>query len=262
MTNAVSTLDKLHPFFCCAGVANSDSDRMKNECLKSLKSLRERFDAPNVYGKAQIREFCLQNGRLFFCTASGSIRLHEDGPMRLPIVVIDEAAQLKECESAIPLQLPGLRHAILVGDERQLPALVKSKVSEKAEFGRSLFERLASLECERHLLNVQYRMHPSISLFPNMEFYQKRILDAATVKAENCQRQILPGNMYGPYSFIDVTHGQEMSDDGNSFKNVLEVAVVCEIKSKLPEKLLLLVSYPLTRHKSMQLNGGSKNLTA
>ncbi|KAJ8432842.1 hypothetical protein Cgig2_024530 [Carnegiea gigantea] len=233
MTNAVSMLDKLHLFFCCVGVANSDSDRMKNECLKALKSLRERFDASDVCGKAKIREFCLQNGRLFFCTASGSIRLHEDGPMRLPIVVIDEAAQLKECESAIPLQLPGLRHAILIGDERQLPALVKSKVSEKAEFGRSLFERLVSLECERHLLNVQYRMHPSISLFPNMEFYQKRILDAPTVKAENCQRQILPGNMYGPYSFIDVTHGQEMSDDGNSFKNVLEVAVVCEIVSKL-----------------------------
>jgi superfamily I DNA and/or RNA helicase len=46
----------------------------------------------------------------------------------LEFLVIDEAAQLKECESAIPLQLPGLRHAILIGDERQLPAMVKSEV--------------------------------------------------------------------------------------------------------------------------------------
>jgi senataxin len=44
------------------------------------------------------------------------------------VLVIDEAAQLKECESAIPLQLSGLCHCILIGDERQLPALVKSKV--------------------------------------------------------------------------------------------------------------------------------------
>ncbi|MED6137246.1 hypothetical protein PIB30_063266, partial [Stylosanthes scabra] len=29
-------------------------------------------------------------------------------------VVIDETAQLKECESAIPLQLPGLQHAVLI----------------------------------------------------------------------------------------------------------------------------------------------------
>jgi senataxin len=44
------------------------------------------------------------------------------------LLVIDEAAQLKECESTIPLQLSGLRHAILIGDERQLPAMVQSKV--------------------------------------------------------------------------------------------------------------------------------------
>ncbi len=43
-------------------------------------------------------------------------------------LVIDEAAQLKECESAIPLQLYGLKRCILIGDERQLPAMVKSKV--------------------------------------------------------------------------------------------------------------------------------------
>jgi senataxin len=45
------------------------------------------------------------------------------------LLVIDEAAQLKECESIIPLQLPGISHAILVGDECQLPAMVRSNVS-------------------------------------------------------------------------------------------------------------------------------------
>ncbi|KAF7075281.1 hypothetical protein CFC21_080064, partial [Triticum aestivum] len=42
------------------------------------------------------------------------------------LLVIDEAAQLKECESLIPLQL-GIHRAVLIGDECQLPALVKSK---------------------------------------------------------------------------------------------------------------------------------------
>ena len=42
---------------------------------------------------------------------------------------MDEAAQLKECEAAIPLQLSSIHRAILTGDESQLPAVVQSKVS-------------------------------------------------------------------------------------------------------------------------------------
>ncbi|KAL8154187.1 LOW QUALITY PROTEIN: hypothetical protein V2J09_011947 [Rumex salicifolius] len=86
------------------------------------------------------------------------------------LVVIDEAAQLKECESTIPLQLPGLQHAILIGDEKQLPAMVQSKLAEDAIFGRSLFERLTLLSKNRHILNVQYRMHPSISFAMCQDF--------------------------------------------------------------------------------------------
>jgi senataxin len=50
---------------------------------------------------------------------------------QVQFLVIDEAAQLKECESAIPLQLLGLKRCILIGDEKQLPAMVKSKVLRK-----------------------------------------------------------------------------------------------------------------------------------
>jgi senataxin len=47
----------------------------------------------------------------------------------LELLIVDEAAQLKECETLIPLHLPGIRQAVFIGDEYQLPALVKSKVS-------------------------------------------------------------------------------------------------------------------------------------
>ena len=46
----------------------------------------------------------------------------------LDILVVDEAAQLKECESIIPLLLKDINHGIFVGDERQLPAMVESNV--------------------------------------------------------------------------------------------------------------------------------------
>ncbi|KAM7523914.1 hypothetical protein LguiA_013816 [Lonicera macranthoides] len=201
----------------------------KLECLQILKFLRATLRLPTFTAKYMIRKFCLENAILIFCTASSSAKLHTPVEM----LVIDEAAQLKECESTIPLQLSGLRHAILIGDERQLPAMVQSKICEKARFGRSLFERLVSLGHEKHLLKIQYRMHPSISLFPNTEFYEKQILDGDNVKERTYERRFLKGNMYGSYSFINLTHGKEEFDNGHSWRNTMEVAVVAEIVASL-----------------------------
>ncbi|PNX85125.1 DNA-binding protein smubp-2, partial [Trifolium pratense] len=124
---------------------------------------------------------------------------------QVQFLVIDEAAQLKECESAIPLQLNGLRRCILIGDERQLPAMVKSKIADRAEFGRSLFERLVMLGYKKHMLNVQYRMHPSISMFPCKEFYDNQLSDAQIVTKISYNKRFLEGTMYGSYSFINIS---------------------------------------------------------
>nr|KYP76033.1 Helicase SEN1 [Cajanus cajan] len=199
------------------------------ECLKMLKSLQNLLILPDFFDENSIRNFCLRRSRMIFCTVSSSARLHVVGLDRLEMLVIDEAAQLKECESNIPLQLPGIRHVVLIGDEKQLPALVKSEISGKAGFGRSLFERLVLLGHEKHLLNVQYRMHPSISLFPNMEFYDKQILDSPSVKGRSYEKHFLHGDMFKFYSFINVAYGQDEFGEGNSRKNMVEVAVVSEI---------------------------------
>ncbi|GLT57704.1 hypothetical protein SLA2020_306570 [Shorea laevis] len=209
----------------------------KKDCLQILRSLTL-LEIPDFGGDIErIRDFCLANACLLFCTASGSSKLHGTGEFDL--LVIDEAAQLKECESTIPLQLPGLRHAILVGDELQLPAMVHSKIAGKAEFGRSLFERFVFLGQKKHLLNIQYRMHPSINLFPNREFYNNKIVDAPTMKDRSNMKHFLGGNMYGPYSFINVTCGKEQFDNGYSPKNMVEVAVVCEIVANLCKEFTL-----------------------
>ncbi|KAL6993306.1 hypothetical protein U1Q18_011422 [Sarracenia purpurea var. burkii] len=204
-------------------------DSAKAEFLEILRSLREFVSLPNITGKYDIRSFCLQNACLIFCTVSSSAKLHTEGMAPVELLVIDEAAQLKECESTIPLQFPGLHHAILIGDERQLPAMVQSKICQKAEFGRSLFERLVVLGHKKHLLNVQYRMHPSISLFPNKEFYDSKILDGPNVKERTYERHFFQGSIYGSYSFINVSDGKEDFDSRHSTKNMVEIAVVAEI---------------------------------
>ncbi|KAL9160632.1 hypothetical protein ABFS82_08G213400 [Erythranthe guttata] len=203
------------------------------ECLEALKLLGRTFRLPNFIEEYGIRNFCLIHACLIFCTVSSSAKLHTEGMAPLEMVIIDEAAQLKECESSIPLQLPGLRHAVLVGDEKQLPAMVISKICEKAGFGRSLFERLVMLGHNKHLLNIQYRMHPSISLFPNKEFYGNRISDGRNVRLRSYEKRFLEEKMYGSFSFINITDGKEEFDNRHSRRNIVEVSFVSEIVSKL-----------------------------
>ncbi|XP_050364089.1 uncharacterized protein LOC126782808 isoform X2 [Argentina anserina] len=209
------------------GIASERFQSVANDCVVILRSLRA-FSVPKSNDSQAIRKLCLENVCIIFCTASTSARLHAEAIKPLEILVIDEAAQLKECESVIPLQLPGLRHAILIGDERQLPAMVKSKIAESAGFGRSLFERLFQLGHKKHLLNVQYRMHPSISQFPKKKFYNNQILDGPNVRKGSYQKCFLEGKFFGPY-FINIADGKEEFGRGHSPKNMVEVAVVCQI---------------------------------
>ncbi|KAI3941858.1 hypothetical protein MKW92_001566 [Papaver armeniacum] len=238
------------PYHCATTATLS---KMRCECLQHLTSLYNSLDLdaclPKFENKCmeslkwKVREFCFQNASLFFCTASSSYNLLKLEIDPLSLLVIDEAAQLKECESLIPLQLEGIRHAILIGDECQLPAMVNSKVSEEAGFGRSLFERLSSLGHSKNLLNMQYRMHPQISLFPNANFYQQQISDAPNVLCKSYERQFLPGAMFGPYSFISISDGREEVDDvGHSRRNIVEVAVVMKIVRMLYKVINVLIT--------------------
>ncbi|KAJ9679683.1 hypothetical protein PVL29_021572 [Vitis rotundifolia] len=211
--------------------------KTRRKFLEILRCLRQAIEVPNTTDHYRIKSFCLQNATLLFCTASSSAQIPVGGKP-IELLVIDEAAQLKECESAIPLQISGIRHAILIGDELQLPAMVKSKISEEAKFGRSLFQRLVLLGHRKHLLNLQYRMHPSISLFPSREFYDNLILDAPNVKERKYKRSYLHGNMYGSYSFINVAYGKEEFDNRYSTRNMVEVVVVSEMVATLAKGML------------------------
>ncbi|KAK6921421.1 DNA2/NAM7 helicase, helicase domain, partial [Dillenia turbinata] len=204
---------------------------IRTQCLSVLRNLQcslAKLKFPS--GVAKIRKFCFQQASLIFCTSSSSFKLHLMKMEPLSLLVIDEAAQMKECESTIPLQLPGIRHAILIGDEYQLPATLHSKLCNEAGFGRSLFERLSMFGHSKHLLNMQYRMHPLISCFPNSKIYHNQILDAPSVRSNQYPRQYLPGPMFGPYSFINIYGGREVQDEvGYSRRNMVEVGVVTKL---------------------------------
>ena len=82
---------------------------------------------------------------------------------------------------------------------------------------------------EKHLLNIQYRMNPCISLFPNAQFYEKKILDGPNVLSFSYNKDYtsLP---FGSYTFINITDGREEKEGaGNSWRNLVEVAVVLHL---------------------------------
>lgn len=108
-----------------SGNPRTSFSMIRLQCIDLLKVLRKTFQVPKI---DYIKNFCLKKACLIFCTVSSSAKLHTGGMTPFELVIIDEAAQVKECESAIPLQLPGVHRAVLVGDEKQLPAMVISKV--------------------------------------------------------------------------------------------------------------------------------------
>ncbi|KAK1380720.1 P-loop containing nucleoside triphosphate hydrolases superfamily protein [Heracleum sosnowskyi] len=198
-----------------------------SECIQHLRNLLHSLDRLSPITVNE--KFCFRMASLIFCTASSAYELCKVGIDSIKLLVIDEASQVKECESLIPLQVSGIKHVVLLGDECQLPAFVSSKVSAKAGFGKSLFERLSMLGYNRHLLDTQYRMHPNISSFPNKFFYQNRIIDSQIVKSDTYKKCFIPGPMYGTYSFMNISCGREVLSDGHGWKNIVEVAVVLKI---------------------------------
>ncbi|XP_066349686.1 helicase sen1-like [Miscanthus floridulus] len=214
-------------------------------CVQELSYLRTNLELPNCYNTRAVQQYLLPRAKCILCTVSSSFRLY-NVPMgnicrllekpqdtnSLELLIVDEAAQLKECETLIPLQLPGIRQAVLIGDEYQLPAFVKSNISESASFGRSVFQRLSSLGFSKHLLNVQYRMHPEISNFPVATFYDGKVSDGPNVSHKDYTKRFLSGKLFGPYSFINVEGGHETIEK-HGRKNTIEVAAVVRMVQRL-----------------------------
>ncbi|KAK3035534.1 hypothetical protein RJ639_034739, partial [Escallonia herrerae] len=147
-------------------------------------------------------------------------------------VVIDEAAQALEPATLIPLQLLKSRGAkcIMVGDPKQLPATVLSNIASKYLYQCSMFERLQRAGHPVIMLTKQYRMHPEISHFPSLHFYNSQLLngDEMSSKAAPFHKT----ESLGPYLFFDIIDGQELNGKNSgalSLYNECEADAAVEI---------------------------------
>lgn len=178
-------------------------------------------------------ELALMNASMMiFATLSVTGRkTFKDKNLRpIDILIIDEAGQAVEAETLIALQIKP-KKCLLVGDTKQLPATVISKLSEKLKFNRSLLWRLIE-DCEQNysLLNEQYRMHPEISIWPSQKYYANQLKNAPnTLKASHTLEALKNAPpFFGPYAFIDV-EGKEKNGKGCSLFNADESNAIANI---------------------------------
>jgi DNA replication ATP-dependent helicase Dna2 len=173
-------------------------------------------DLARKYGTVAAVRAALDRAQIVAATAHRSSTLPYLRTRAFEMAIVDEAGQLTE-----PLTL-GLilraRRFVLIGDDRQLPPVVRTR-----GLAHSMFERLKKREESVTLLETQYRMHPEIMNITNRLFYDGRL------KAGVSDRDRTPpdGADRPPVVFIPV----ENDRDGRS--NIEEARVIVDLVRSL-----------------------------
>ncbi|CAG9310178.1 unnamed protein product [Blepharisma stoltei] len=195
-------------------------EQLQQELVQLKKQLKDYNDA-----KKSIRADLVKRANVVLTTLSGA------GSEMLKAktfdyVIIDEACQSIELSSLIPFQY-NPKHVVLVGDPNQLPATMLSEKSEKNNFGRSLFERLATNGAEYNFLNTQYRMNQEICAFPSNCFYNSRLVCApGFFESRPIPEWINPSGIM----LFDLASSEERKEDSEtSFYNREEAIFIEEI---------------------------------
>jgi DNA replication ATP-dependent helicase Dna2 len=114
----------------------------------------------------------LNEARIVAATAHRACTMPYLRQRQFEMVIVDEAAQLTE-PLTLGLTLRG-RRFVLIGDDRQLPPVVRTR-----GLAQSMFESLKP-SGQITMLDTQYRMHPDIMSVSNRLFYDGRLRSGVT----------------------------------------------------------------------------------
>ena len=167
------------------------------------------------------------------CTGAGDLAIKE---FCFPYVIIDEATQVTEPNSLVPL-MNNCQQLTLIGDPAQLsPTLLAvtpeddgSNLPQVKQLTQTLFHRLQKV-LPPYFLNEQYRMHPSIAEFPSTTFYDGK-LNSAQMTMERAS--IKSPLFIKPIVFIDAPSKETRC--GRSYMNEVESDVVIKLVAQLIE---------------------------
>lgn len=183
--------------------------------------------------KRRIQEEIINDSHVICTTLSGSgHEIFQSMNVEFETVIIDEAAQCIELSALIPLKY-GCSKCVLVGDPKQLPPTVLSKMASQFQYEQSLFVRMQKNHPgDVHLLDIQYRMHPAISNFPSVTFYDGKLQDGPDM-AKLRQRPWHQSDLLSPYRFFDVQGMHSAATKGHSLINYAELQVAMQLYDRL-----------------------------
>jgi hypothetical protein len=126
-----------------------------------------------------------KRARIVGCTCASLTKNIMDD-QQFDIVIVDEATQLVEPMVLVPCVRFGCKAMILAGDVNQLPPTLAGRTDADAgskhpmDLSKTLFQRLSFTGLEPIFLNIQYRLHPSISHVPNVVFYNSTLVNGVS----------------------------------------------------------------------------------
>ncbi|KAF1994313.1 P-loop containing nucleoside triphosphate hydrolase protein [Amniculicola lignicola CBS 123094] len=158
------------------------SAQLANDLIWALDSYRNSKSAlDNCHSELDLR--CLREAHVIGVTTSGLARNIELlQRVRAKVMLCEEAGEVLEAHTLTAI-LPGIEHAILIGDHEQLrPQINNFELQHDNPRGKkysldvSLFERLVkprtgNLQIPLSTLKIQRRMHPSISELVRASLY-------------------------------------------------------------------------------------------
>jgi hypothetical protein len=171
-------VDLLHSEFLKAGIkairiGPGFDDRNEFRMDKNYKIYNAYYNSKQFHYannvKYGIMKRMLNEAQVICATCVGSTSEFLKG-ISFTRVIIDEATQATEMATLIPL-IRNCQQLVLIGDHKQLPPTVISTFAQSKGMTISLFERLVRQGIKPFLLKIQYRMHPSIAVFPSHQFY-------------------------------------------------------------------------------------------
>ena len=185
------------------------------------KELAARLHDPSEYFSEDLAEKyrsvhplrrAMNEARIVAATAHRASTMPYLRRRKFEMVIVDEAAQLTE-PLTLGLTLRG-RRFVLVGDDRQLPPVVRTR-----GLSQSMFERLKP-SGQLTLLDTQYRMHPDIMSVSNRLFYDGLLRSGVT------HEERLPPDRHS-VEFVSV-HGGSVCDK-DSRRNGAEAEMVAQL---------------------------------
>ncbi|KAF5913498.1 hypothetical protein HPG69_017116 [Diceros bicornis minor] len=190
---------------------------------QACASLREAAPGP----EAHCQEGAARRSRCHLLHVYGC-RRPRLAKVRFCSMLTDESTQATEPECMVPVVL-GAKQLILMGNHRQLGLMVLCKKAAKAGLSQSLFEHLVVLGFHPICLirlQVQYLIHPTLSIFPSGIFYEGSLQNSITA-----MDRVMGSDFWWPQPdkpmFFYVTQGpEEITSSGTAYLNWTEATNV------------------------------------